>query len=171
MRESFSYDTGSNFYVVKVYTKKPYRYFVRPVVGEDYKDTVNTYLKETFTKEEDITIDYFELLPLKIELTDIMIDGYEETCCISVDHQDQLYVTDNHIVTHNTFISIFSIVKLNMRTMILILPKYIDKWLGDIAEYTTTDIKKEVYVVKGGESLIELMEMEEVPYKFIVVLI
>lgn len=39
---------------------------------------------------------------LKIGLSSIVADGFEEAQCISIDHPDHLYVTDDFIVTHNT---------------------------------------------------------------------
>lgn len=43
-----------------------------------------------------------ELHELKLSLRSIELDGFEETQCISIDHPDNLYITNDFIVTHNT---------------------------------------------------------------------
>jgi len=166
LNAALNYDFEEYSPVVRIYTSKPYCYFIKDDTT-DYDLKINTYLKEML-QLEDFKIENFEEDPIRLELKKVKIDSYEETCCISVDHQDQLYITDNFVVTHNTFISVFTIVKLNMRTLIIILPKYIDKWINDLKEYTDVDIKNDVYIVKGGDSLIDLMSKDEIPYKFII---
>lgn len=72
-----------------------------------------------------------------------------------------------------TYISMLAIAKLKMLTLILILPRYIEKWLGDI-EFLTDATRDEVYVIQGSKSLNNLLlECEELgydnlPYKFII---
>jgi len=39
---------------------------------------------------------------MKLLITDIILDSKEEAQCISIDHIDKLYITDDFIVTHNT---------------------------------------------------------------------
>lgn len=66
-----------------------------------------------------------------------------------------------------TLLSMHAIVKLNYRLGIIILPKYIEKWISDVKD--TTDIEDEdIYVVQGSDSLIELMEEEDMNYKIII---
>lgn len=56
-----------------------------------------------------------------------------------------------------TFISFNAITKLGYRTGIVLLPKYIEKWINDVKLYT--DIPSErVFVVQGGDKLEELIE-------------
>jgi superfamily II DNA or RNA helicase len=50
--------------------------------------------------------------------------------------------------------------KLNKRFSILILPKYVEKWILDINKYIDLT-EDDYYIVKGGDSLIKLMEMEK----------
>lgn len=80
--------------------------------------------------------------------------------CIAVEHPSKLYVIENYIVTHNTFIAMNAISKIKKKTAILILPKYIDKWTEDIHKYTYTKPER-VYIVRGSDSLIWLMEHPE----------
>ena len=42
------------------------------------------------------------LLPIRRTVVDIQLIGQEQSSCISIDHPDRLYVTDNYTVTHNT---------------------------------------------------------------------
>lgn len=55
-----------------------------------------------------------------------------------------------------TFIAMNAVTKLKMRTGIVILPKYIEKWIDDVSLYT--DIPKDrVYVVRGNDSIKHLL--------------
>lgn len=64
------------------------------------------------------------------------------TQCISIDHPDRLYITDDFIVTHNTYMSLYTMTKLGVRTLITIQPRYITTWLNDI-EKTMDGIGKD----------------------------
>lgn len=64
-------------------------------------------------------------------------------------------------------IAMNSIWKINKRTAILVIPKYVDKWISDVQMYTDVD-KEDIYVVQGGESLMNLMLEEDISYKFII---
>jgi superfamily II DNA or RNA helicase len=59
-----------------------------------------------------------------------------------------------------TFIAMSAISKISERTMILVLPKYIDKWIGDVTELTNTT-EDEIYIIKGGDSLRKLIDDNE----------
>ena len=66
-----------------------------------------------------------------------------------------------------TLISMHAVSRLNIRTAILVLPKYIEKWIDDVKKYTdVTD--DDIFVVQGYDSLVELMENNNVNYKFII---
>lgn len=56
-----------------------------------------------------------------------------------------------------TFISINAISKLGMKTGIVVLPKYIEKWKSDIAEYTSIP-EDRVRIIRGSESLLDLIK-------------
>ena len=84
----------------------------------------------------------------------------EEAQCIAVDNKDKLFVIDDYIVTHNTILSTHTIVKINRRFGILVLPKYIDKWISDVKELTNIQ-DNELYVVKGGSSLNNLVTLAD----------
>ena len=65
----------------------------------------------------------------------------EETQCIMVDNEDHLYVTDDFIVTHNTYMSLYSMAKLAKRTLVTIQPRYITTWENDIAKMMQVEPK------------------------------
>lgn len=55
-----------------------------------------------------------------IQLTSIRKLPYQELSrCIMVDNTDHLYLTDNYIVTHNTFIATYAISKLGLKALIV----------------------------------------------------
>ena len=95
---------------------------------------------------------------LKLRVNSVEYIGEKETQCISIEHPDHLYVTDDFIVTHNTSTALFTIGKLNQRLGIVILPTYIEKWVSDICtvhDATTTD----VMVIQGSKALRAVIEM------------
>ena len=80
----------------------------------------------------------------------------DEAICISVDNEDKLYVLKDYVVTHNTFIAMYSLSQLKKRFAIVVLPRYIDKWIGDVL--SLTNIKRdEIFVVKGLTMLIDII--------------
>lgn len=53
-------------------------------------------------------------------------------------------------------VSIYSLIQLNMKVAIIVLPKYIDKWIEELLELT--DVKPErIAVIQGSDSLITIM--------------
>lgn len=56
-----------------------------------------------------------------------------------------------------TFISMFAATIINLKIGIVILPKYIEKWIGDVIEYTNIP-RSQIFVVQGGHSLSELLK-------------
>lgn len=93
---------------------------------------------------------------LKIALVEYV--GEKETQCIAIEHPDKLYITDDFIVTHNTFVSLYALAKVGMRMAVVILPTFLDKWVMDIANIhkaVTTDMM----VIQGSKSLKGLVQM------------
>lgn len=65
------------------------------------------------------------------------------------------------------YLTTYAITKLNMRTMFMLLPKYIPKWIPELKDYLDiTD--DDIYVIQGKDSLIELMLEDDIEYKFII---
>lgn len=103
----------------------------------------------------------------KIAIKEIKFKMSEEAICISVADSSKLYVCEDYIVTHNTFIATKTIHQIDKRTAIVVIPKYIDKWKDDVKKYTDVD-DEDIYIVQGGESLLNLMLEEDINYKFII---
>ena len=93
---------------------------------------------------------------LKLRVMKIESIGQMEAQCISIDHPEKLYVTNDFVVTHNTFCAASALAELGKRFVIIIKPMYVDKWISDLKEIlglTTNDIT----VVQGNPSLMNLI--------------
>lgn len=53
-------------------------------------------------------------------IKDIKLIKQEEAQCIMVDADDHLYITEDFIVTHNTFMACYSAIKMGLRTLIIV---------------------------------------------------
>lgn len=65
----------------------------------------DTDVHEYFTlasKKESVTKHYCTTQSIGLKISKIELIGKEEAQCIAIDSNDKLYITDNHIVTHNT---------------------------------------------------------------------
>lgn len=56
----------------------------------------------SLTRKKDRIPTNYQYKKLRLEVTTVTSIGTKESQCISVDHSDHLYITDDHIVTHNT---------------------------------------------------------------------
>ena len=93
---------------------------------------------------------------LKLRIVSIEESIKNEAVCISVDNKDKLFVAKDYIVTHNTLISLIALSKIGKKFGVLILPRYIGKWIDDIT--LDTDIRRdELLVVQGLSKLVEIM--------------
>lgn len=81
--------------------------------------------------------------------------GMEETQCISVDHPDRLYVTNDFIVTHNTFTSLQACVNRGERFTVMLAPKYFGLWIGALNDTFKTfkDTPGQLITVSGSNEL------------------
>ena len=93
---------------------------------------------------------------LKLRVVSVVPEGIQPTQCISIEHPDHLYITDDFIVTHNTFCAAAGAEKIDTRMVIIVRPMYIEKWKSDIEElygFTGSD----VVVVQGSAQLMHLI--------------
>lgn len=88
----------------------------------------------------------------KLELVEITPDKTVECQCISIDHPDRLYVTDDFIVTHNTVTALITTSRIGYRFAVVVLAGYVDKWIKDIKNTLDID-EKEIGVIDGGKKL------------------
>lgn len=67
----------------------------------------------------------------KLRIISIDYIGTEDSTCIMVDNEDHLYVTENYIITHNTFMACYSAIKIGLRTLIIVPTSSIKKQWAD----------------------------------------
>lgn len=104
-------------------------------------------------------------LKLRVESIEIVEHNYAQ--CISIAHPDQLYVTDDFIVTHNTVTALMCTQTLKHATMIIVLSGYVDKWVADIEK--TVEVKRgDIIIVQGSKSMKDLTYCENTA-KYIIV--
>jgi len=77
--------------------------------------------------------------PARRAITDIEKVGHEEAQCIRVDSESSLYLTDDFVVTHNTFASIIAIETLRQRglvnkPMFVVPSQVVEKWMKEYQE-------------------------------------
>lgn len=72
-------------------------------------------------------VDYFipywdEISGMKqwTQIKSIKYSHQEEAQCIMVDNPDHLYMTENDIITHNTFMACYSAIRVGLRTLIIV---------------------------------------------------
>lgn len=95
---------------------------------------------------------------LKLRVVSVESNGLEEAQCISIDHPDRLYVTDDFIVTHNTFMAMKSAEKVAYRTIVIVPAMYTEKWYEDI-KGMFKDVTKRMLMVKGFKQLCALTSL------------
>ena len=101
----------------------------------------------------------FDLKPkTKLKLVDIKSMGKDHCQCIEIDHPDRLYITDNYIVTHNTFCALAELARRGEIFVAIVLAQFVGKWVNDIANTLKVD-KKEILKVQGSAELKALTEM------------
>ena len=94
----------------------------------------------------------------RIQLIHVEYVGEKECQCISIEHPEHLYITNDFIVTHNTLIALYTLGELKDRIGIVVLPQFIDKWISDILEIHDTD-GKEIMLIQGSKSLAGIITM------------
>lgn len=108
---------------------------------------------------------------LKLRVEKIEKIGKKEAQCISIDHPDKLYVTNDYVVTHNTVTGLSAASKYKNRVLIFILAKYVDKWISDVKQII--DIKdKEILTIQGSDNLrssIFLAKDNQFNYNYIII--
>lgn len=81
------------------------------------------------------------------------------TRCIEVEHPSKLFIIENYIVTHNTFTALKLGELLNTRLIIVVLARYVEKWVEDVIGAYGKECN--LKVVKGGSDFIKLLQYVE----------
>lgn len=89
---------------------------------------------------------------LKLHISSVEYVGAMPTQCISIDHPDHLYITDDFTVTHNTAMGLMAIAHFKVRTALVMSAGYIEIWLKSIGWVLGFD-KKDVCVIRGYDDL------------------
>lgn len=117
--------------------------------------TLTTTVDIVYYKKRDISH------TLKIDSVDYI--GEKECKCIMIDHPDRLYITDNHIATHNSFCAVKATAIIGKVTMIIV-GRLLEQWYEIIMTgrnnkppqlMLSTD---DLYVIRGADSLCTLIE-------------
>ena len=139
---------GRLAYVVNIRHTKPSEFFTLPKKVERLNDD-NQYSTN-----------------LKLRVVSVEKLNYStEMQCISVDHPSRLYVTDDFVVTHNSYCAIRAITELKTPTL-LICGGLVEQWVKEFETKTDIDMS-DVYVIKGAGSLIKLFNSDKKPTIFI----
>ncbi len=101
---------------------------------------------------------YYTFTPKRLKVKSIVRDKMLFAYCITVDDPGSLYVVEDYIVTHNTYTALKAVCDINIATGIIVLPKYISKWVEDI-KYNTTAVEKDIMSIRGRDQLRKLMVM------------
>jgi hypothetical protein len=90
-------------------------------------------------------------IPLDLAIVSIEPNEPLPTTCIAVAHHTHCFVVKDFIVTHNTYMTLFALVKLGRRAIITIQPRFIVTWLNDISK--TLDVEPEDILVWENSDL------------------
>lgn len=95
---------------------------------------------------------------LKLRVSKVEPIGKKEAQCISVAHPDHLYITDDFIVTHNTFVSLWALEKIGKRFAVVIKPMYMDKWVSDVTG-AYEGIEDRVLHIQGNKAIATVVQL------------
>lgn len=98
--------------------------------------------------------------PTQLQLVSIVPSQPGQAQCISIDHPDKLYVTNDFIVTHNTFCSLQAVANVGHRVVLITKASFLEKWLEDFTK-TFECMTDEILVVKGSGQLMKLLDLAE----------
>lgn len=95
---------------------------------------------------------------LKLQITSIEKIDVDDAVCIAVDNESKLFVAQDYIVTHNTYISQYCMNELGLRTAIHFRGGYVKRWKDDLEE--TFNFKKgEFLIVKTAKDMVAIQQM------------
>lgn len=95
---------------------------------------------------------------LRLGIKSIEYVGEKESQCIAIEHESRLYVTDDFIVTHNTYCSLQASETEGTFLMVCVPGKYVEKWVGDLQKTVSLD-KKEICVIRGSSALLSAINL------------
>lgn len=93
----------------------------------------------------------------RLKITGVVEAGTGEAVCISVDHQSRLFITKDHLVTHNTYVAMRCMWLLKIRGLFTFRGGYTKRWIEAFDE-TFEYEKGDVIAIDGGAGLVKLMK-------------
>lgn len=98
---------------------------------------------------------------LDLEIVSVEPAGEDEAVCISVEHKDKLYIAEDFVVTHNTFIALATVAASEQRFVLATKGGFVTRWLRDCCgeDSVLGLIHEDVIVVKGSEALKVVIEL------------
>lgn len=132
------------------------------------KDFIVT-LKRYGFKEEDLQIEYKYIKdPYKINIKfnkKLIPRDYQIKYIEAVkESKYKINLIDLNTGYGKTFIAVKLASELGYRIGLVIIPRYIDKWIGDITNYTNIK-KEEIYIIKGNENITNLKNIDVNKFK------
>ncbi len=91
-----------------------------------------------------------------LDITNIEYIRREECTCITVESPDELYLTEDYIVTHNTFIACYCAIAVGMRTLIIAPTSAIKQQWADTLTGMFNVPKERVLVVKNPNQMVNV---------------
>ena len=95
---------------------------------------------------------------LKLRVVSIEPTRISDAKCIQVAAEDHLYVTDDFVVTHNTFLGLYCMRELGSRICIVLPARYMKKWVGDIEDAYGKE-KGSILTISGLKDLRNAFQM------------
>lgn len=105
---------------------------------------------------------------LKLRVTRIEERPPQQTQCISVAHDEHLYITDDFIVTHNTAMAIHCMVKMGKRALLTMQPRYIFNWIKELHKFVKIEPGDIVLWENNLPSLAKALEEGKISPKIII---
>ena len=154
-------------YFSYTYKDKTYRFTISIL-----KDVLSMLGRRGITKEEITVISVLNknVRPLNLNFNDNKFElrDYQKTysnILVNERKNKSIMLVDLATGHGKTVIAAHSLVRINEVTMILVLPKYIEKWRDDLYKYTNIK-EKDIFFIKGSKSIIELMNQPRHTIKY-----
>jgi len=161
-------------HIKKVVTSEDRRYYYK--VGKSFHYSI--HLLSTFIKrcqqlgiyKDDINVIYDNICTpgvIKADIQDTYTDRKHQPVYITKALETKpMVLIDLNTGKGKTYISMRVVTELKRPTGVIVLSRYIDKWIGDVKELTTVE-DEDIYVVKGKDSLAKLLKQDH-QYDFII---
>ena len=131
------------------------------------------FLKSIGMDKEDIIVIMKKILPNVVSLDlnfnpDIIPREYQQQYIKALLGNKSSYLVDLEMGRGKSLIAAYAVTVLNMRVAILVLPKYIEKWVDDVKKYTDVD-DDEIFIIQGYSSILTLLKDGFDKYKIIII--